>query len=131
MKTDKKLIFETKDNCTAFCLESQVLGFRQESSEYVVFLENGSEIRCKAKEVYYKQLSDILDRKCDPNLKISRFEEIMSETAQLILNNKKDPDLGSIICNLFEDNCLLCPMKTMCRKNNSKDVVNKWLREDY
>jgi hypothetical protein len=131
MKTDKKLIFETKDNCTAFCLASQVVGFRQERDEYVIFLENGSEIRCKAKEVYYKQLSDILDKKCDPNLKISRFEELMSEAAQIILYNKKDPDLGYIICNLFGDSCSLCTMKEMCRMNHSKDIVNKWLREDY
>lgn len=131
MQPDKKLIFETKDSCTAFCLASQVIGFRQERDEYVVFLENGSDLRCRAKETYYRELTDILDAKCNPNLKISRFEELMSEAAQIKLNDKKDPDLGSIICNLFDMNCLLCPLKVMCRKNNSKDIVNKWLREDY
>lgn len=127
---DKKLVFVTKDDHNAYCLASQVVGFRQEGSEYAVFLENGNSFKCKAKEEYYKELSSILDAKSDTSSKITNFEQMMLEAAQIKLNDKKDPDLGSIICNIFVDNCILCPMKAMCRKNNNKDIVNKWLRED-
>ena len=127
---DKKLIFVTKDDRNVFCLASQVVGFRQESSEYVVFLESGDSFKCKAKEEYYRELSDILDAKCNKESNMSMFEEMMLESALIKLNDKKDIDLGSIICNLFVNECVICPMKTMCRKNNSKETVNAWLRKD-
>ena len=129
-KPDKKLIFETIDERTVYCLASQVVAFRQESKEYVVFLESGETIRCRAKETYYKELMAILDEKCDDSHKMSNFEQLMSDAALIKLNDPK-ADLGMIICNIFnKDECILCPLKPMCRKNNGKEVVNEWLRKE-
>lgn len=129
-KPDKKLIFETIDERTVYCLASQVVAFRQESKEYVIFLESGETIRCRAKETYYKELMTILDEKCNDSHKMSNFEQLMSDAALIKLNDPK-ADLGMIICNIFnKDECVLCPLKPMCRKNNGKEVVNKWLMKE-
>lgn len=125
---DRKLIFQTRDDRNTYCLASQVVAFRQEGSEYVIFLEGGGSIKCAARESYYKELNAILDEKTKAP-KMSNFEQIMLDAAGIKLNDLK-ADLGSIVCNLFMDNCIMCPLKAMCRKNNSKEVVNAWLRKD-
>lgn len=130
-KPDKKLIFETIDERTVYCLASQVIAFRQESKEYAVFLEGGESFKCRAKEEYYKELTAILDEKSDDSHKMTNFEQLMADTALIKLNDPK-ADLGLIICNIFDKNneCILYPLKPMCRKNNGKEVVNKWLMKE-
>ena len=127
---DKKLVFVTKDDKNAYCLASQVIGFRQEGSEYAVFLEGGTSFKCAARESYYKELSEILDQKSNKQSNMTNFEQMMLDIAAIKLNDPKVVDLGAIICNLFVEECILCPLKAMCRKNNSREVVDKWLRED-
>lgn len=54
------LSFVTKSCNNVSCLSNKVIGFNCEGDEYIIFLDGGGSIRCRAGQYEYEQLTEAL-----------------------------------------------------------------------
>ena len=61
----KVLTFVTKSCNNVSCLSSKVIGFNREEDEYVIHLDGGGSIRCRAGQYEYEEIINALRENID------------------------------------------------------------------